>query len=50
MNMLSMSGQKVTRRQKDIARLIRDKKAGPVKPFKKKDVGMPGKSGKKNIP
>jgi len=50
MNMIMMSGQRVTRRQKDISRLLREKKSGPFKPIKKKDVKTPGKSGRQNTP
>ncbi|GEM_PF-399942 len=37
-----MAGQKITRRQKDISRLLRDKKFMPPQKFKKSDP-FPGK-------
>lgn len=50
MKMIPFLAQRITRRQKDIARVLREKKSGPLKPFKKKDGKAPGKSGGRRIP
>jgi len=41
-----MAGQKNTRRQKDISRLLREKKTVFPVPFKEKKQTSPGKKGK----
>lgn len=50
MNMVPFLSQRTTRRQKDIARVLREKKSGPLKPFKKKDGRTPGKSDRQRNP
>ncbi len=41
-----MGGQKITRRQKDMSRLMREKKAIPPVPFKGKKQAVPRKKNK----
>ncbi|MGA2782495.1 MAG: hypothetical protein ABSF13_11350 [Smithella sp.] len=44
-----MAGQKITRRQKDISRLLREKKYNPPKRSKKNNVFPAKKSGKSRV-
>jgi hypothetical protein len=49
-NLILYIAQRNTRRQKDIARVLREKRPGPFKPFKKKDERTPGRMDRSKNP